>query len=45
MGTALDLIGVACLAAFAWFVWPPSALLVVGAAILLVSWRRSGGAS
>lgn len=35
--TALDLSGVAALAAFAWFVWPPLVLLVVGAAALLAS--------
>ncbi|NYD43941.1 hypothetical protein [Nocardioides panaciterrulae] len=39
--TALDLLGVACLAGFAWFVWPPAALLVVGAVALLVSWRST----
>lgn len=43
MGTALDILGVACLAAFAWFAWPPAALLVLGVAALLVSWRRAGG--
>lgn len=37
----LDLAGIACLAVFAWFVWPPAALLVVGLAALLISWRRS----
>lgn len=41
MGTLLDLLGVSCLAAFAAFLWPPAALLVVGAALLLASWRRS----
>lgn len=35
--TALDLLGVACLAVFAWFIWPPLVLLVVGVAALLVS--------
>lgn len=35
----LDLTGALCLAAFAFAVWPPSALLVVGGAALLVSWR------
>lgn len=39
--TLLDLLGAAALGAFAWFVWPPAALLVVGAAALLASWRAS----
>lgn len=43
MTTALDLAGIALLAAFAWFVWPPAALMVVGAACLVISWRASGG--
>lgn len=43
MTTALDVFGVACVAAFAFFCWPPAALLVVGTASLLVSWRRAGG--
>ena len=37
MTTALDLLAVSCLAVFAWFVWPPAPLLVVGIASLLVS--------
>lgn len=37
----LDLLGVTCLAVFAYFVYPPAALLVVGVAALLISWRRS----
>lgn len=37
----LDLAGIICLALFAFAVWPPAALLVIGAAALLVSWRRS----
>jgi hypothetical protein len=37
----LDLLGVACVALFAFAVWPPAALLVVGVAALLISWRRS----
>lgn len=37
---ALDLLGVACLALFAFAVWPPACLLVVGVAALLMSWRR-----
>lgn len=39
LSSLLDVVGVACLAAFAWFVWPPLSLLVAGAAMLLVSWR------
>jgi hypothetical protein len=39
--TLLDLLAVACLAAFAWFVWEPLPLAVVGLAALAVSWRRS----
>jgi hypothetical protein len=41
MSAAVEIVGVACLAAFAFFVWPPACLLVVGAAILLGSWRAS----
>ena len=41
MTTVLDLLGVACLAVFAWFVWEPLPLLIVGLSALLVSWRRS----
>lgn len=41
MTTALDLLGATCLAAFAFFVWPPAAPLVVGVAALLISWRRA----
>ena len=43
MTTTLDVLGALCVAAFAWFVWPPAALLVAGTAFLLVSWRKSGG--
>lgn len=35
--TLLDLLGVIALAAFAGFVWPPAALLVVGLAALIAS--------
>lgn len=35
--TTLDLLAVGCLSAFAWFVWPPAPLLVVGLAALLAS--------
>lgn len=42
MTTTLEVLGVLCVAAFAWFVWPPAALLVLGVALLLISWVRSG---
>ncbi len=41
MTTVLDILGVACVAAFAFFVWPPACLLVIGTAALLMSWRAS----
>lgn len=41
MTTFLDLLGVTCLAALAFFIWPPAALGVIGAAALLMSWRAS----
>lgn len=41
LSTALDLLGVALLAAFAWFVWPPLLLLVLGVAALLISWKST----
>lgn len=37
----LDLLGVALLAAFAFFLWPPASLLVLGVAALLISWKAS----
>ena len=39
--TALDVIGVALIVVFAYFVWAPLALLVGGAAALVASWRAS----
>jgi len=39
--TVLDLLGVALLAGFAWFVWPPLVLAVVGVAILAASWKAA----
>jgi hypothetical protein len=36
--TLLDLLGVALVAGFVWFVWPPLVLLVLGAAALALSW-------
>ena len=37
----LDLLGVICLAIFAWNIYPPAALLVVGIAALAISYFRS----
>lgn len=37
--TLLELFGVAALAAFAFFVWPPAALLVLGVAAIALAWR------
>lgn len=39
--TFLELFGVFCLAAFAFFLWPPACLLVVGVAALWVSWQST----
>lgn len=39
--TLLDLVAIACLAVFAWFVWAPLPLLVVGLACLAISRRGS----
>jgi hypothetical protein len=39
--TILDLVGVLCLAAFAAFIWLPAALVVIGAAALVASWKSS----
>ena len=41
--TLLDVSGTALIALFAFFVWPPLALLVIGVSALLVSWRLSRG--
>lgn len=41
MTTVLDILGIVCVAAFAYFIWPPAALGVVGVAALLASWRAS----
>lgn len=41
MTTYLDLLGVMCLALFAFSVWPPACLLVIGVAALLISWLAS----
>lgn len=37
----LDVVGAVCLTLFAFAVWPPACLLVVGVAALLASWRRA----
>jgi hypothetical protein len=39
--TYLDLLGVCCLALFAFAVWPPACLLPIAAAAFLISWSRS----
>lgn len=39
----LEVVGVGCLAAFAAFVWPPAALLVVGAALLVIAYTNAPG--
>lgn len=41
MTTVLDILGVACVAAFAFFIWPPACLGVIGVSALLISWRAS----
>lgn len=40
--TLLDLLGIVLLAAFAWFIWPPLVLLVVGVFALLSSRSLTG---
>lgn len=39
--TYLDILGVFLIALFAFSVWPPACLLVVGVAALMMSWRHS----
>jgi hypothetical protein len=39
----LEVAGVGCLAVFAAFVWPPAALLVVGAALLVIAYTNAPG--
>jgi hypothetical protein len=39
--TLLDLLGIGCLALFAFAIWPPACLLALGVAALLMSWRES----
>lgn len=45
MTIAAEIVGVACIAGFAFAVWPPAALLVVGVACLFGAWAGSGGES
>ena len=37
----LDLLGVTCLAAAAFFIWPPACLVVIGVAALAISRKAS----
>jgi hypothetical protein len=37
--TALDLLGIALIAAFGWFIWPPLVLAIVGVGVLAASWQ------
>lgn len=39
--TVLDILGVLAITAFAFLVWPPACLLVLGVAALIASWRAS----
>jgi hypothetical protein len=39
--TLLDIAGALLVASFAFFVWPPAALLVLGVAVLFASWRMA----
>lgn len=39
--TALDVVGALLLSVFAFFIWPPAALAVVGLACFVASWRAS----
>lgn len=39
--TLLELVGLGCLAGFAYLVWPPAVLLVLGAAAILTAWTLS----
>ena len=43
VSTVLDVLGALLVAAFAFCVWPPAALLVLGVGCLLVSWQSSRG--
>lgn len=39
----LEILGVACLATFAGFVWLPACLLVVGVACIVAAWAATPG--
>lgn len=41
LSTVLDLVGVVCLAVFAYLLFPPAALVVVGVAALVASWKAA----
>ena len=41
--TALDLLGLACLVACAFFIWPPAALGVARVGLLVGSWSITSG--
>lgn len=41
MTTVLDVLGALCLIGFAYLLFPPAALAVTGALLLLASWRAS----
>ena len=41
LNTALEVAGLVCIAAFAFLVWPPAVLLVVGV-VLVVAANRGG---
>jgi hypothetical protein len=42
LSTVLELFGIACLAMFAWFVWPPAVLLVAGVAAVAIGVVQGG---
>lgn len=40
ISTYLEVLGVFLIALFAFAIWPPACLLVMGVAAMLISWRR-----
>lgn len=42
LSTVLELLGIVCLAVFAWFVWPPAVLLVAGLACVVIGYVQAG---
>lgn len=42
MSEALEILGVACLVAFAYIVWPPLVLAVVGVTLLVAGFALDG---